>query len=120
VEYAGHVRDVLVIQRERILRTLFENEPTTTPMRQDDRVEIGEYRDWSIQDLAFEVKSAGRWLAQTVERFEGATWDRRIIYNYPSSASRSLLWVTAHTIHEVVHHTQDIRDRLKPGAAGKD
>ncbi len=113
-EYAGHIRDVLIIQRERILRARFEIEPAAAPMMQDDRVMAGEYHDWSLRDLAFEIQSAGNWLARTIERLDAAAWHRRMIYNYPCVASRSLLWVTAHTAHEIEHHTQDIRDLLRP------
>lgn len=114
LEYAGHIRDVLIVQRERILRARFEIEPAVVPMRQDDRVMAGEYRDWSLRDLGFEIQSASQWFVRTIERLDTAAWHRRMIYNYPTIASRSLLWVTAHTVHEIEHHTQDIQGLLWP------
>jgi hypothetical protein len=38
LEYAGHVRDILFVQRERVLLALVEEVPTFVPMHRDERV----------------------------------------------------------------------------------
>ncbi len=37
------------------------------------------------------------------------------MYNYPERMERSLRWVAVHTMHEVRHHTLDVRNQLEVG-----
>jgi hypothetical protein len=34
------------------------------------------------------------------------------MHNYPEPCERSLRWVAVHTVHELHHHTLDIRRQL--------
>jgi len=39
-------------------------------------------------------------------------WDRSVMYNYPEPRERSLRWGAVHTVHEIHHHTLDVRHQL--------
>jgi hypothetical protein len=115
IEYGGHVRDMLIVQRERILHARTVDTPPITPMGRDDRVAWGEYDGLTATAVTRQLGDAADNLARTLRRLGPAEWDRRVIYNYPVRSERTLLWVAAHTVHEVVHHTFDVRRHL-PGA----
>lgn len=108
IEYAGHVRDVLLVTRERTLTARRETEVLVIAMGREERVEWGEYDDLTMAQAADGVTQAARWLAHTWRRMPAADWERTVLYNYPTSAIRDLTWVATHTVHELVHHRQDI------------
>lgn len=109
LEYAGHVRDVLLVARERTLGTLLQEGFRVTPMSRDERVALGEYDSLSPRQAADEIILTAGWLAYSWERLAEHDWQRVMLYNYPESEQRSLSWLAAHIIHEVVHHRQDIK-----------
>ena len=37
---------------------------------------------------------------------------RWLVYNYPTPQERTLAWVAVHTLHEFVHHTNDIKRQI--------
>lgn len=47
-------------------------------------------------------------------RLDTAGWDRTVVYNYPTRRVRSLRWVAVHTVHEIRHHLQDVRQQTDP------
>ncbi len=108
LQYAGHVRDVLVIARERTLGALLVDDFAVTPMGRDERVQRGEYDALTPDRAATEIGAAAGWLADTWERLNDADWQRPMLYNYPESERRSVAWFAAHIVHEVVHHRRDI------------
>ncbi|MBE1878411.1 DinB family protein [Myceligenerans pegani] len=109
VEYAAHVRDMLVVQRERVLDARLRDAPHPPRMGRDERVEWGEYDGLDVADLARQTRDAAAWLARTFSLLDEADWSRTMSYNYPEPALRTLEWVASHTVHELVHHAQDIR-----------
>lgn len=108
LEYAGHVRDVLLIARERTLSTLIQDDFKVSPVGRDERVERGEYDDMSARQAADEIVLVAGWLAHSWKRLTEQDWQRMMLYNYPETEQRSVSWLAAHTIHEVVHHRGDI------------
>lgn len=109
VQYAGHVRDVLVVTRERTLNARHENGVEVVPMGRDERVAWGEYENLTLAGAAGEVVLVADWLAHTWERLSASEWTRTVLYNYPEPRTRRLSWVATHTVHEVVHHRGDIQ-----------
>ena len=59
-----------------------------------------------------ELTDAAAMFANVLDRIPPADWDRTVIYNYPKPWERSLRWVAVHTVHEVRHHTLDVRRQL--------
>ena len=112
LEYGCHVRDVLTVQRERVLLARREDTPTVVPMGRDERGEHDGYADQDSSDVAVQLAQLGRLFANVLDRLGTPDWERTMIYNYPSSAERSLRWLAIHTQHEVEHHLLDIKHQL--------
>lgn len=111
LEYACHVRDVLLVQRERVLQARREDSPTFAPMGRDERVDHDGYADQDPAAVARQIRDAAALFANVLDRL-GPDRDRTVIYNYPRPLERSLRWVAVHTVHEVRHHLLDIRRQL--------
>jgi DinB superfamily len=111
LEYGCHVRDILLVQRERILLARREACPTLAPMGRDDRVAHDGYSEQLPTDVARQLEDSARMFANVLSRL-GEDWDRTLIYNFPVPTERSLRWVAVHTLHEVRHHQMDIARQL--------
>lgn len=112
LEYACHVRDVLLVQRERVLLARRQERPSFDPMGRDERVDHDGYAEQDPSDVASQLSDAARLLANVLGRLPAADWERTVMYNYPALAERSLGWVGIHTLHEVRHHLEDVRRQL--------
>jgi len=112
LEYGCHVRDVLLVQRERVLSARRVERPTFDPMGRDERVEHDGYGEQDPADVARQVTDAARLFANVLGRLGAEEWERSVVYGYPARAERTLRWVAVHTEHEVRHHLLDIRRQL--------
>ena len=112
LEYACHVRDVLLVQRERVLAARRRERPSFEPMGRDERVEHDGYSAQDPRDVARHVVDAAQMFANVLARLGPDDWQRTVVYNYPTEQERSLRWVAVHTVHEVQHHLLDIRRQL--------
>jgi len=112
LEYACHVRDMLYVQRERLLAARRLNQPECTPMGRDERVELDGYAKQDPADVARQLSDAAGLFANDLGRLSGTDWGRRVIYTYPERAERSLRWLAIHTVHEVRHHLHDVRQQV--------
>jgi hypothetical protein len=112
LEYACHVRDVLLVQRERAWSALRNDKPDCPPMGRDERVEQEGYADQVPEDVARQIIDAAQMFTNVLDRLKDGDWSRSLFYNYPEPTERSLEWLAVHTLHEVRHHLQDIRGQL--------
>ncbi|MGH9078792.1 MAG: DinB family protein [Acidimicrobiales bacterium] len=112
LEYGCHVRDVLLVQRERVLVARTLDRPSFHPMGRDERVHYDGYAEQRVIDVSRQLRDASRLLSNVLARVGPEDWDRTLIYNYPERVERSLRWVAVHTLHEVCHHTSDVRHQL--------
>jgi hypothetical protein len=112
LEYGCHLRDVLLVQRERLLAARRTDRPTFDPMGRDERVEHDGYTDQNPTDVVRQLTDAAAMFANDLARLSPAEWDRRVVYRYPTTAERPLRWVAVHTLHEVRHHRLDIERQL--------
>jgi hypothetical protein len=113
LEYACHVRDLLLVQRERVLAARRRDRPVAEPMGRNERVEHDVYNNQRPDDVARQLTDATLLLSNALIRLSPADWERTVIYTYPERAERSLRWVAAHTVHELRHHLLDIRQQLE-------
>ena len=113
LEYTCHLRDVLLVQRERVLEARRTETPTPAPMGRDERVAHDGYAEQDPVAVARQVGDAALLFAGVLARLGPDEWDRTLIYSYPQPTERPLRWVAVHTVHEVVHHGLDIR-RQRP------
>jgi len=112
LEYASHVRDVLLVQRERVLLARRTVTPDCVPMGRDERVEHEGYNDQEPEAVARQLVDAADLFCNVLNRLAEADWQRTLIYNYPDPVEESLQWVAVHTLHEVQHHLRDVRGQL--------
>ncbi len=113
LEYGCHVRDVLLVQRERVLAARRMDRPAFDPMGRDERVEHDGYAEQDPLDVARQLSDAAQLFANDLSRLDAADWERVLMYNYPAPFERSLRWVAVHTVHEVRHHLLDVRRRTE-------
>jgi hypothetical protein len=112
LEYACHVRDVLLVQRERVLAARRVDRPSFDPMGRDERVEHDGYAEQDPTDVARQLADAAALFAHVLARLGPDDWDRQVVYNYPRRTDRPLRWVAVHTVHEMRHHLLDVRRQL--------
>jgi hypothetical protein len=112
LEYGCHVRDVLLVQRERVLAARRLDCPSFDPMGRDERVEHDGYAQQEPGDVARQLTDAAELFANVIARLGPLDWERTAIYGYPERRERSLRWVAVHTEHEVRHHLLDVRHNL--------
>jgi hypothetical protein len=113
LEYACHVRDVLLVQRERVLLVRRATDPPAPePMGRDERVDHDGYADQRPDDVARQLVDAADLFANVLDRLDPADWDKQIVYGYPPPPKlRPLRWTAVHTVHELQHHLADITPR---------
>lgn len=111
LEYACHVRDVLQIQRERIVQAQHEDEPTFAPMRREERAVEDRYNEQDPAVVVAQLREAGAELVSALEHLDETGWQRRGVYNFPEPQLRTVEWIAIHTTHEVLHHRIDIGTR---------
>ena len=116
LEYACHVRDVLLIQRDRVLLALVEERPDFTPMHREERVALARYASDPPQLVTQEVGFAAGLLARLFEGLSPEHLARRCVYGYPDRHEVDVAWVGRHTVHEAEHHLLDVQRILGPAA----
>lgn len=108
LEYACHVRDVLLIQRDRAVLAQVEDRPSVARMHRDERVALCRYADQALDDVLRQLAMAAELCALVFARLDDGGWSRRLVYNWPAAAERDLAWLGRHTVHEVEHHLRDV------------
>jgi hypothetical protein len=120
LEYTCHVRDVLLVQRDRALLALVETRPSFPRMYRDERVGLAGYDAHPLEEVAAQLGMAAELCATVFERLSREQHLRPLIYNYPAPMERDVAWLGRHTVHEGEHHLSDVRqvllatDRLAP------
>jgi hypothetical protein len=116
LEYGCHVRDVLLVQRERVFAACLVDTPSFDPMNRDGRVAHDGYAAQDPRDVARQLRDAALMFTNVLARLAPDEWERTVMYNYPAPWERSLRWVAEHTEHEVQHHLLDVREQLDAGS----
>lgn len=112
-EYAAHVRDVLLIMRDRLVIGLIEDDPGFKPLYRDERVALGLYaRDTSVE-IAAELGAAAAMFLRLFLAIDPQLLARPVQFGFPDPQTRTLLWMGLQAIHESEHHLVDIRHNMK-------
>ncbi len=117
LEYCCHVRDVFLIQRERVYLALVEDRPSFARMYRDERATLDRYASREPNDVGRELKVAADMLAWAFQGLDEPQWQRRCIYNFPETGERTILWLGRHAVHEGEHHLRDVDAALRSAAA---
>ena len=113
LEYGAHVRDVMLVLRDRFVVGVVTDNPGFTPMYRDERVELGMYAGEEPVALATELEVAAALIARMVEALSPKQLDRTCQYGYPGPSTRTLRWMAAQAVHEIEHHLGDVEENLK-------
>lgn len=108
IEYGAHLRDVLLVQRDRLVLGVVEDSPSFAPMYCEHRVDLGLYATDSPASLGEELQVAARLFTRLFDQLDATQLQRPVIYNYPEPTTRTVLWLGQQTLHEVEHHGGDI------------
>ena len=112
LEYGAHVRDVMLVLRDRFVVGVVTDNPGFTPMYRDERVELGMYAGEEPVALATELEVAAALIARMVEALSPKQLDRTCQYGYPGPSTRTLRWMAAQAVHEIEHHLGDVEENL--------
>ncbi|KAA8969721.1 DinB family protein [Mycobacterium sp.] len=112
LEYGCHLRDILLVQRERVLAARRADRPDCPPMGREERVGHDGYAEQEPADVARQLADAAQLFGNVVARLAAADWARTVVYHYPQTCERSLRWLAVHTLHEAQHHLLDMRRQL--------
>jgi hypothetical protein len=108
LEYACHVRDVLLVQRDRVVLAQVEERPSAARMYRDERVELCGYSSQVVREALDQLSMAAGLCALVFDRLDDTAWSRPLVYNWPQPTERDLAWLGRHTVHEAHHHLHDV------------
>jgi S-DNA-T family DNA segregation ATPase FtsK/SpoIIIE len=108
LEYACHVRDVLLMQRDRLYVALVEDTPSFKPMYREERVVLARYNEQDPAEVVEQIDVASELVAGAFSALDDAQLARRCQYGYPTPEVHTLRWVGVHTLHECEHHALDV------------
>ena len=108
LEYAGHVRDVLLVQRDRTLLALVEDNPCFVPMYRDQRAVFARYAAEPPASVSIQLDVAATLFLWVFDGLTEEQLARPCVYTYPDPTQRAIEWLLVHTAHEVVHHAADV------------
>ena len=119
LEYACHVRDVLLMMRERVYLTLRVDSPEYVPMGREERVLHDAYDKQDPVQVAAQLESAARMFAWTLGRLSPVDLSRTANLRLPGSAPQvwSLSLLAVITVHEARHHLLDIERQMASAVA---
>jgi hypothetical protein len=112
LEYLCHVRDVLLIQRERVVLAQVEENPTPSTMHRDERVTLCAYDAQPPDAVLDQIAMGAELLALAFEQLTASEWARPLRYTWPEPATRDLAWLARNVVHEDLHHLGDIERLL--------
>lgn len=110
LEYAGHLRDVLLVQRERIITASILDTPTGLAMYRDDRVDLGFYRLDTPEEVAAELAVAAGLFVKAFSSLPEGYERRELVYSVLTPERVTILWVGAQAVHECEHHLGDVEE----------
>ncbi len=113
LEYAAHVRDVLLTVRDRLVIGLVEDRPHFEPMYRDERLSLGLYRADGPGPVALEVVAAAAMFGRLFAAIDPAALGREVHYGFPESTIRTLAWMGRQAVHETEHHLADIVENAR-------
>ncbi len=110
LEYAGHLRDVLLVQRERIITASILDTPTGAARYRDDRVNLGFYRLDTPEEVVAELAIAAGLFVKTFSSLPEGYERRELVYSVITPERVTVLWVGAQAVHECEHHLGDVEE----------
>jgi hypothetical protein len=106
LEYACHVRDVLVLFDARLGRMLAEDDPLFDNWDQDATAVAARYAEQDPAEVAVQLSRAAGAIARSFEAVDGEQWQRP---GRRSDGARFTVETFArYFVHDIVHHVHDV------------
>jgi hypothetical protein len=112
LEYGGHLRDVILSIRERIVLASILEVPTGTPIYRDERVDLGFYAQDAASDVAVELQVATYLFLKTVATLPANYEERHLIYSPVTPLEITISGAMSNALHECEHHLGDATQDL--------
>jgi hypothetical protein len=112
LEYGGHLRDVILSIRERVVLASVLEVPVGTPIFRDERVDMGFYAEDSAADVAVELQVVTYLLLKTVATLPEHFEDRKLIYSDRTPLEVTISGALSNALHECEHHLGDAFEDL--------
>ena len=106
VEYACHVRDLLVLCDSRLELMLTRDDPVFANWDQDEAVVTGRYREQPPGRIAAQITGAAAAAARRFERLTSDQWPRPA--RRGDGVRFTVLAFGQNLVHEAVHHLYDV------------
>ena len=112
LEYGGHLRDVILSVRERIVLASILEVPVGTPIFRDERVDIGFYEQDTAPDVAVELQVTTYLFLKTVATLPANYENRRLVYSTKTPLEITISGAVSNVLHECEHHLGDAKEIL--------
>jgi hypothetical protein len=113
LEYGGHVRDVILSVRERIVLASILDVPVGTPIYRDERIDIGFYAQDAASDVLVELQVGTYLYLKTVATLPAKFEDRTFIYSTRTPLEVTISGAMSNALHECEHHLGDANENLR-------
>jgi hypothetical protein len=112
LEYAAHLRDVLLNVRDRLVLCAVEDNPSPYPLYREERVTFGLYAGEDPATVASDLEAAARLFTVAFDTLSPAALERPVIYSRVLNDQRTFRWMGAQGLHEAQHHLDDVRENV--------
>jgi hypothetical protein len=112
LEYGGHLRDVILSIRERIVLASILDVPVGTPIFRDERVDLGFYAQDAASDVLVELQVATYLFLKTVATLPEKFEERKLIYSNRTPLEITISGAMSNALHECEHHLGDATENL--------
>jgi hypothetical protein len=113
LEYAGHLRDVLVSIRERIVLASIVDVPVGQPIFRDERIDLGFYTQDTASDVAAELQVMTYLFLKTVATLPDGFEGRKLVYSTRTPVEITISGAMLNALHECEHHLGDIQANVR-------
>ena len=120
LEYGGHLRDVLLSIRERVIIASIVDVPTGVPIYRDERIDLGFYAEDTFKEVTSELEVAALLFLKTVTTLPAHFDTRELIYSSRTPLSVTISSTFSNAVHECEHHLNDASDNLAMFNAAND
>lgn len=112
LEYGGHLRDVLLSIRERVIIASIVDVPTGMPIYRDERINLGFYSEDTAKEVMNELEMAASLFAKTVTTLPAHYDTREFVYSSRTPLAVTISSTFSNAVHECEHHLGDVSENM--------
>ena len=113
LEYGGHLRDVILSVRERIVLASILDTPVGQPIFRDERIDLGFYAQDAASDVLAELQVATYLFLKTVATLPENFEHRTLIYSTRTPLEITISGAMSNALHECEHHLGDADENVR-------